>query len=92
MQIPKGTDTLPLISVIVPVYNGEMITGDCIESILSQNYPKEKIEIFNVDNNSKDNTAKIIKRYPVRYILEDKIQSSYASRNAAIRIAKRERY
>jgi len=73
---------MPFVSIIVPVFNGEHVIADCIESLLNQDYPK--YEIIVVDNNSTDNTAKIIKQYPVKYLLEDKIQSSYAARNKGI--------
>ena len=81
---------LPFVSIIVPVYNGEKIIGECIESLLNQTYPKDKYEIIIVDNNSKDRTAEIIKKYPVKYLLEDKIQSSYAARNKGVKHAKGE--
>lgn len=73
------------ITVIVPAYNSESTIALCIESLLNQNYPKERYEIIIVDNNSKDKTATIIKRYPVKYLLEDKIQTAYAARNTGIR-------
>ena len=83
-------NNLPFVSIIVPVYNGEKVIGECIESLLNQDYPKDKYEIIVVDNNSKDKTAEVIKKYPVKYLLEDKIQSSYAARNTGIRNAKGE--
>ena len=76
---------LPFVSIIVPVYNGEKIIGECIESLLNQTYPKDKYEISIIDNNSKDRTPDIIKKYPVRYLLENKIQSSYAARNKGVK-------
>ena len=76
------------ISVIVPVYNGERTISRCIESLLNQDYPKKNYEIIIVDNNSKDRTAHIIKSYNVKYLLEDRIQTSYAARNTGIRAAK----
>jgi len=83
-------DNLPLTSIIVPVYNGEKVISECIESLLNQDYPKNKYEIIIVDNNSKDKTSEIIKKYPVRYLLEDKIQGPSAARNAGAREAKGE--
>lgn len=50
---------LPIISVIIPCYNGEQRIGDCLESIKRQRYPEEKIEIIVVDDDSTDNTVKI---------------------------------
>ncbi len=78
----------PFISIIVPAYNAERTMKMCIESLLNLDYPKNRYEIIIVDNNSKDNTADIIRQYPVLYLLEDQIQTSYASRNRAIKHAK----
>ncbi len=81
---------LPFVSIIVPVYNGEATIGHCIRSLLEIDYPRDRYEILVVDNNSTDNTATIIKKHPVRYLMEDEIQSSYAARNRGIREARGE--
>jgi len=79
---------LPAVSVIVPVYNcSEYITA-LIEAILNQQYPKDLYEVIVVDNNSSDNTAQIVERYPVKLLRENNIQSSYAARNKGIKTAK----
>lgn len=83
-------ENLPFVSVIVPVYNGERHIENCIKSLLSLNYPSSKIEIIIVDNNSKDSTNRIIRKYPVLSLIEDRIQSSYAARNTGIRRSKGE--
>ena len=49
----------PFVSVIVPVRNEAEFIERCIISILSQNYPY--FELIIVDDNSSDNTLKIIK-------------------------------
>jgi len=84
------------ISAIIPVYNDPEGIKTTLESLISQNYPRDRFEIIVVDNNSPDNTRDIvgdfIKRYPksVSLLVEDKIQSSYAARNKAIQVAKGE--
>lgn len=50
----------PLISVIVPVYNGQDYLENCIACIDAQTY--ENIEIVLVDDGSSDNTPVICKR------------------------------
>jgi glycosyltransferase involved in cell wall biosynthesis len=52
----------PEISVIVPAYNEESYILDCLNSLVNQNFPKDKYEIMVVNNKSTDNTEKIIKQ------------------------------
>jgi len=75
----------PFVSIVVPAYNDQKNIEVCINSLKKQDYPKDGYEIIVVDNNSKDNTAEVIKKQQVIYILEDKIQTSYAARNRGIR-------
>jgi glycosyltransferase involved in cell wall biosynthesis len=78
------------ISVVLPVYNAETYIEDCIRALLSQNYPVDQYEIIMVDNNSKDRSPEIIKRYPdIKYLKRSK-QGSYAARNTGILQAKGE--
>lgn len=55
----------PLVSVIMPVYNGEPFLRLAIDSILNQTYTN--IELLIVDDGSKDASAKIIKEYEKRF-------------------------
>jgi len=87
---PDKERKYPFVSVIVPVYNAEAMIGDCIESLLAQDYPDERYEIIIVDNDSTDDTAEVIKSYPVKYVLEDEIHTSYAARNTGARHARGE--
>jgi len=50
-----------LVSIIIPVYNRENIISKTIESAISQTH--KNIEILIIDNNSTDNTWKIIQSY-----------------------------
>ena len=51
----------PRISIITPNYNGGEYLEECIESIISQNYPN--LEYIIIDGGSKDNSLEIIKKY-----------------------------
>ncbi|MFC1784215.1 glycosyltransferase family 2 protein [Candidatus Neomarinimicrobiota bacterium] len=51
----------PIISVILPVFNGEDHLAECIESILHQTYTN--FEFIIVDDASTDTTPKILKKY-----------------------------
>jgi len=58
---------LPLISVIVPCRNEEKFIAECLKSVVQQNYPKNKMEIFVTDGMSEDGTRDIIKNYSKKY-------------------------
>lgn len=51
----------PLVSVLLPVYNGEAYVREAIESVLNQHY--RNFEFIIVDNASTDQTASIIDDY-----------------------------
>ena len=73
------------ISVVVPFYNVEKYIKDCVESLLSQNYPANDYEIIFVDNNSTDSSVDMLKRYSGIKLISESMQGSYAARNGGIR-------
>lgn len=48
-----------LVSIVIPIYNGESHLVELIESLINQTY--KKIEIITVDNNSTDNSIELLK-------------------------------
>lgn len=52
-----------VVSVVMPVYNEEKYIRECIESLLKQDYPQERMEWIFVDGCSKDSTVNILKEY-----------------------------
>ena len=57
----------PLVSIVIPVYNGSNYVSEAIDSALAQTY--KNIEIVVVNDGSTDNTEEIVKSYgnKVRY-------------------------
>lgn len=56
-----------LVSVIVPCRNEENFIGQCLDSILRNDFPHEHLEILAVDGMSDDNTRDIIEDYAARH-------------------------
>lgn len=62
-------------AVIVPVYNSRWI-GKCLDSVMCQDYKNFKVIV--VDDCSKDDTLKVVKKYPVSFIHNTKHNGSPA--------------
>lgn len=80
----------PLVSVIMPCYNGEKFIGEAIESALNQTY--KNWELIIVDDRSTDNSKKIIKQYyiadtRIQYIQHKKNKGIPSTRNTGIKIS-----
>lgn len=53
----------PTVTIAVPCYNEEKTLPKTVKSLLSLDYPKDKLSIFLVDDGSKDNTWEVIKSF-----------------------------
>jgi len=57
---PEKIDYFPKVSVILPAHNQEKIIAKVLRSVLSLDYPKDKLEVIAVNDDSTDRTGKII--------------------------------
>jgi len=55
--------TLPFISVIIDTYNYGHFIEEAIDSVLSQDFPADRMEVLVVDDGSTDDTAERVKKY-----------------------------
>ena len=85
-----------VVSVIIPIYNGQSDLPDLLRSLYAQTYDRDRVEYLIIDNGSEDNTWNALKqaeieaqadRFPLKILQESKIQGSYAARNQGIRAA-----
>ena len=77
----------PLVSVVMPVYQGERYLAEALDSALAQGY--EPLEIIVVDDGSTDAIAAIARARPVRYVRLEH-QGLARARNAGIKAARGE--
>lgn len=80
---------LPLISIIIPIFNREKTINICIDSILKLNYPN--FELILIDDGSNDNSRIICQNYKDRYpnivFFHQKNKGVSAARNKGIELA-----
>lgn len=86
---------LPFVSVVMPVYNEATYLEPCIESLLRQDYPKEKMEWLFVDGASTDATPRILEKYRAKYpqlihVLDNPKRTVPIAMNIGIRASKAE--
>ena len=58
-------ETLPAVSVIIPLYNAERYIGDCLDSILAQTF--QNFEVIVVDDCSTDSSCAVVESYKERF-------------------------
>ena len=59
----------PTVSIIIPCYNEIQFIQKCLDSLIKNDYPKEKIEILIYDGGSNDGTLEILKKFQKKYTL-----------------------
>lgn len=78
----------PLVSIIVPVFNGEKYLRESLDSIVAQTYPN--VEILVMDDASTDSTPEIIASYGdgVRHVRQNSNKGQFANVNDGISVAR----
>ena len=82
-------NTSKKISIIIPVYNTQDYLCECLDSIINQTL--KEIEIICVDDNSTDNSLKILEEYKEKdsriIILKNEGKGAGGGRNTGLKIA-----
>ncbi len=77
---------LPLVSVIIPVYNAEKTLALCLQAILNSDYPN--FEVIAIDDGSKDSSLEIIKSFPEISYYSQSNQGSATTKNRGAKYAR----
>lgn len=81
-------DVYPSVTVAVPCWNEEKTLAATLDSLLSLDYPKDKLQIIVVDDGSKDRTYAIAKEYEVKYPLQIKaLTKANGGKHTAVNLA-----
>lgn len=85
---PRDSTWRPPISVVVPAWNAEATLGACLQSIVEQDYPADKVELLVVDNASVDDTRRVAEAFAPRVtVLQEPVRGPAAARNCGLRRA-----
>jgi chlorobactene glucosyltransferase len=58
---------LPMVSVVVPARNEETNIRGCVEALMAQDYPRDRLQLVVVNDNSSDGTQAILDELAARY-------------------------
>jgi glycosyltransferase involved in cell wall biosynthesis len=75
---------LPLVSVLVPVWNDAGRLGQCLEALEGQTYPGDLYEVVVVDNDSEEEVGTVVARFKRARLVRETRPGSYAARNAGL--------
>jgi glycosyltransferase involved in cell wall biosynthesis len=72
----------PFVSIIIPTKNEEKYISRLLDTLIKQNYPKEKFEVLIFDGLSEDKTISIVNNYKnklnIRIFTNKKIKQVFA--------------
>jgi GT2 family glycosyltransferase len=57
----------PIVSVVIPCLDEARFIGPCLESIVTNQFPSDRLDVIVVDGGSKDGTAEILATYAARH-------------------------
>ena len=55
------------VAIIIPTLNEEKFITECLNSVVNQTYPLERMDVIVVDGGSKDETHSIVEKFHIRY-------------------------
>jgi glycosyltransferase involved in cell wall biosynthesis len=79
--------TTPLVSIILPTLNSARYLDECLTALVSQDWPRERMEIVLADGGSTDATLDIAARFGVDVVLPNPLKTGEAGKAVAIRAA-----
>lgn len=84
----------PFVSIVLPCFNEEKYIAECLDSIISNDYDKDRMEILVIDGMSEDKTRDIVAGYMkrfhfIKFIDNPKRYQTYAL-NLGVRVSRGE--
>jgi glycosyltransferase involved in cell wall biosynthesis len=94
MTQDKNNRSLPFVSIVMPMRNEENFIARCLDSIIVNDYPRDRLEILVVDGMSTDRSRDIVTKYSQRHsiikLLDNPKKIRVTANNIGIRAAQGE--
>lgn len=82
------TGELPTVNVLIPAHNEAVVIRDTLDAMSRLNYPKDKLEVIVINDNSSDETGTIAasfqKKYPFIRVIETKPPNKGVGKSSAL--------
>lgn len=66
-KFSENEGELPTVSILIPAHNEQMVIENTLQAMINLDYPKDKLEVIPINDNSSDETGFIVDEYAKRY-------------------------
>ena len=91
-DVSTFSDALPVVSLVVPMYNETNSIAQCLDALVGQDYPADCLELLIVDGMSTDNSATVVQahmaKHPNIQLLQNPRRTTPVAFNIGIRAAR----
>lgn len=74
----------PSVTIVIPVYNDESRLVKCLDALQRQDYPRENMSIYVIDNNSSTSLNHLVPKYNNLTLFHESKPGSYVARNKVL--------
>src|SRR5688572_33221209 len=86
--LAPGSGVRPFVSIVIPCRNEAAYVGRMLDSVLANEYPRDRLEVLIVDGMSDDGTRDVIadyvSRYPVIRVLDNRKRTTPCALNLGV--------
>jgi mycofactocin glycosyltransferase len=82
--MPAESEThFPTVTIIIPVKDRAHELAECLQSVVNQDYQKDRMELIVVDDGSEDKTAEVARSFPCTLLTNKRTRGQSFCRNLA---------
>lgn len=66
-KFSENEGEMPTVSILIPAHNEQLVIENTLQAMINLNYPKDKLEVIPINDNSSDETGFIVDEYAKLY-------------------------